>query len=102
MSGICGIVRRGAEINRAALDPMLASLVVSDEAASAVVPGLSAGVGVVPRWKGQQVGEVAHVRVALDSDLVDLQAAARRLSQEGLMPSELTIAQQIGWLYIIR
>lgn len=102
MSGICGIVHRGVEINRTTLEPMLAALVVSDEAMPSVVPGLSAGVGVSPRWKGQQVGEVAHVRVAVDSDLIDLQAAARRLTQEGLMPSELSIAQQIGWLYIIR
>jgi len=102
VSGICGITHRGADITRLVLEPMLGALVVSDESAAIAIPSVSTGMGVVPRWKGQQIGELAHVRIAIDSDLVDLQAVAKRLSQEGLMPSELTVAQQIGWLYIIR
>jgi asparagine synthase (glutamine-hydrolysing) len=81
---------------------MLSGLAVAGEAASTLLPGGPAGMAVVPRWKGQQVGQVAHVRVAIDSDMIDLQPALQRLSREGLMPSELTLAQQIGWLYILQ
>ncbi|MGC1087986.1 MAG: asparagine synthase-related protein, partial [Candidatus Acidiferrum sp.] len=102
MSGICGICRPGAEISKASLEPMLSSLVVSDEAAAGILSGRSVGLGVLPRFPGQQVAEVAHVRVALDSDFVDLQSARKRLSAESLSPSEMSLADQVAWLYVLR
>lgn len=81
---------------------MLAALAISGESASRVVSGRSVAAGVAPRFKGQEVGEVTHVRIAIDSDLVDCQPAFRRLAQEGLSPSEMSVAQQIGWLYLLR
>lgn len=81
---------------------MLAALSVGGEAAPAAVSGDSSALGVSPRWKGQQVAQVAHVRIAIDSDLVDLQPALQRLTREGLIPSEMAVAQQVAWLYILR
>ena len=84
------------------LEPMLAGLFVGAECASTVISGRSIAVGVSPRFSGQTVGTVAHIRIAIDSDLVDVQAAVKRLAGEGLNPSEMSLAEQIGWLYLIR
>jgi asparagine synthase (glutamine-hydrolysing) len=81
---------------------MLASLAVGGEAEPSAISGDFAAVAVCPRWKGQQVAHVANVQIAIDSDFIDLQPALQRLTQEGLMPSELTVAQQVAWLYILR
>lgn len=102
MSGICGICRPGAEIGIHSLEPMLSSLVVSDETAASTLSGRSAAFGVLPRFPGQQVADVAHVRVAIDSDVFGLQAAHKLLAAEGLSPSEMTLADQVAWLYILR
>jgi asparagine synthase (glutamine-hydrolysing) len=84
------------------LEPMLAGLAVSNESAPVALVGHSVAMAVAPLWKGQQVGEVAHVRVAIDSDLVGFQAATKRLVSEGLIPSEMSVAEQVGWLYLLR
>lgn len=84
------------------LEPMLAGLFVGAECASTVISGRSIAVGVSPRFSGQTVGTVAHIRIAIDSDLVDVQAAVKRLAGEGLNPSEMSLAEQIGWLFLIR
>jgi asparagine synthase (glutamine-hydrolysing) len=56
--------------------------------------------GVSPRWHGQVAADVAHVRIAIDSDLIDLAAISEKLRSEGLMPSEMSVAQQVAWLYL--
>src|SRR5258708_4634923 len=81
---------------------MLAALIISDESASLALCGSSAALGVVPRWKGQQIGEFAHVRIAIDSDLVGLQVTAKRLVSEGLIPAQMSVAEQVIWLYLRR
>jgi len=102
LSGICGICRPGTETSKTALEPMLAGLTISDEAAPKVVSGVSAAFGVAPRWKGQAVGRVGHVRIAIDSDLIGLQAATKSVAGEGLNPSELSVAEQVAHLYLSR
>src|SRR5262249_34806829 len=93
---------RGVQPSKVALEPVLAALAVGGEAAPSAISGDSAAMAVSPRWPGQQLAQVAHVRIAIDSDLIDLQPALQRLTREGLMPSEMTVAQQVGWLYILR
>jgi asparagine synthase (glutamine-hydrolysing) len=90
------------EISKANLGPMLSALIVSDESAASGLAGRSSAFGLVPRFPGQQLGEVAHVRIAIDSDLVDLKAASKRLASEGLSPSEMSVANQVAWLYLLR
>jgi len=102
VSGICGICHPGIEISKPQLEPMLAALIISDESASLALCGSSAALGVVPRWKGQQIGEFAHVRIAIDSDLVGLQVTAKRLVSEGLIPAQMSVAEQVIWLYLRR
>src|SRR5262249_28911650 len=81
---------------------MLAGLAVGGEGEPAAISGDSVAMAVSPRRSGQQVAEVAHVRIAIDSDLVAIQPVLQRLTREGLMPSEMTVAQQVAWLYILR
>jgi len=83
------------------LERMLPGLVVSDEHPLVVVSGSSTGMGVAPRWKGQEVKELAHIRIAIDSDLVGLQSETKALLTEGLIPSEMSVAEVIGWLYLL-
>lgn len=84
------------------LERMLPGLTVSEEHPPKVLHGSSTGVGVLPRWNGQEVKELAHLRIAIDSDLVNLQSETRALLSEGLAPSEMSVAEVIGWLYLVR
>jgi asparagine synthase (glutamine-hydrolysing) len=102
VSGICGICQPGTKISATQLERMLAALVVSDELPPLTLSGTSMGTGVAPRWKGQDVKDVAHVRVAIDSDLIGLQSEAGTLASEGLVPSEMSVGELVGWLYLKR
>src|SRR5260370_37221338 len=99
---MCGICHPGIETSKPQLEPMLAALILSDESTSLALCGSSAALGVVPRGKGDQSGEFAHARIAIVSDLVGLQVAAKRLVSEGLIPAQMSVAEQVIWLYLRR
>jgi len=101
MSGICGICQPGREFARGALDPMLEAiaLLLDDRPIESV--GADVGLGVVPHWPGQQFAAVPGVRVALDGDLLNIQAWDATLLGTGMDPRELTVAQRVAWLYVL-
>lgn len=58
--------------------------------------------GVVPRWAGQQVGEIPGVRLAIDADLLRVGRWIEKLKTEGAPVESLSLAQQLCWLYRLR
>jgi asparagine synthase (glutamine-hydrolysing) len=102
MSGICGIGEPGAELREASLEPMLAACAVSQNEEVHALAGSSAAFGVSRRWPFQEVGQVRHVRIAIDADLHNIDEIRSTLKSEGLSRDNQPVAEAIANLYILR
>lgn len=102
MSGICGICAPGTPASRMNLAALYPGLKLAGDGKVSYVTGLSASMGVVPRWAGQQVGEVPGVRLAVDADLLRVGRWVASLKREGAPIEGLSLAQQLCWLYRLR
>jgi asparagine synthase (glutamine-hydrolysing) len=102
MSGICGICQPGVEIPRANLDEMLTACSLPEESGCESVMGNSAAFGVSQRWSYQQIGRARHIRIALDADLYNADELAALLEAEGLPRGQMSLAEAVANLYILR
>ncbi len=102
MSGVCGICQPGVEVSRANLDEMLAACSLPEESGCEGLAGNSAALGVGRRWPYQQTGKVRGVRIALDADLHNLEELSALLEGEGLPGGQMSLAEAIANLYILR
>jgi asparagine synthase (glutamine-hydrolysing) len=102
MSGICGICQPGVEVLRANLDEMLAACSLPEESGCEGLAGNSAALGVGRRWPYQQTGKVRGVRIALDADLHNLEELSALLEGEGLHGGQMSLAEAVANLYILR
>lgn len=81
---------------------MLACIALPGERQYERRAGNPVAMGVSPRWPGQDLAEVEHVQVAIDSDLIRLDQISAVLKSSGPAASEMTIAQQVARLYLAR
>ena len=84
------------------LTAMYPSLTFAGDGDERCVVGPSVSMGVVPRWAGQQVGEIPGVRLAIDADLLRVGRWIEKLKTEGAPIEGLSLAQQLCWLYRLR
>src|ERR1700730_13939941 len=92
MSGICGICQPGRVFRHGDLRPMLEAISLPGDHRPAESAGTDVGLGVVPRWPGQQVAGIPGVRLVLDGDLVQTNAWDATLARTGLATSQMTLA----------
>jgi asparagine synthase (glutamine-hydrolysing) len=102
MSGICGICQPGVELPRRNLDEMLAACSLPEESGCERLLGNSIALGVSRRWPNQQTGKVRGVRIALDADLYNTGELRALLEGEGLPLGQLSLAEAVANLYILR
>lgn len=102
MSGICGICQPGVEVPRANLDEMLTACSLPEESGCEGSVGNSAALGVSRRWPYQQTGKFRGVRIALDADLHSLDEIRALLEKEGLPGGQMSLAEVVANLYILR
>jgi asparagine synthase (glutamine-hydrolysing) len=101
MSGICGICQRGREFVHGALQPMFSAIALPMDDRPVEFAGADAALGVVPHWQGQQLATIPGVRVALDSDLLNIQNWDASLTHTGMDPGQMTLAERVAWLYAL-
>jgi asparagine synthase (glutamine-hydrolysing) len=101
MSGICGICEPGREFLGTTLRPMLDSLALRGDKKPDELSGSGAIFGVSSRWSGHQVASIPGVRLCLDSDLVNTHAWDETLSRTGLKLQGMSLAEKVGWLYML-
>jgi len=102
MSGICGLCQPGVELPRANLDEMLAACSLPEESGCERLLENSIALGVSRRWPHQQTGKVRGVRIALDADLYNSDELSALLEGEGLPRGQLSLAEAVANLYILR
>ncbi len=102
MSGICGLCQPGVEVLQANLDEMLAALCLPEESGCESLVGNSIALGVSRRWPMQQTGKVHGIRIALDADLHNSEEISALLEEEGLFSSQMSFAESVANLYILR
>ncbi len=100
MSGICGIYRPDGASTQEQLEAMLPCVAVSGERDCGRLAGSPVALGVAPRWPGQDLAEVEHVRLAIDSDLIGLDQISAVLNSRGLAASDMSAGQQVAQLYL--
>ncbi len=101
MSGICGICQPGVEFDRASLDAMLARVALPEDLRRDAATGKAAALGACQRWTFQQVAAIPGARVAVDADLNNLPQVAALLAEKDLDARQMSLAEQLGWLYIL-
>jgi asparagine synthase (glutamine-hydrolysing) len=80
---------------------MLSALGEPQGARGQSLAGRSAALGVSHRWPGQEVDEVAGVRIAIDADLLNVSELKRTLAGKGIDASGLSLAELLAHLYVL-
>jgi asparagine synthase (glutamine-hydrolysing) len=101
MSGICGICHPGVEVLPGSIEAMLARLALPQDNRSRGGTTHSVAFGVAQKWTFQQMATVGGVQIAVDADLLNLEELSKRLKQKEIDASDLTLAEQLAWLYTL-
>jgi len=102
VSGICGICELNRDIPRANVEPMVSALTSASESSRSVMPGRSFAAGVARRWDTQDTASVAHIRIAIDVDLLNVADLAQYLKAHDTSAPQSSVAELLASLYILR
>lgn len=99
MSGICGIHKFSAGLQKIDLDPMLSGLRVRDQRAHDLVGGQSAMLGMVPGHDTQDLFDKDGIRIAVDCELINVAEIKAKLASRGVAVDGISVAQIVWYLY---
>ena len=101
MSGICGICQFDRESDSSSLEPMLSALAIAPAERATSTAERSIALGVARRWAGQEVATIPGIRIAIDSDLLNIKELKARLATRGVDTGAATLAECLAYLYEI-
>jgi len=99
MSGICGICQHGASIDKRDLEPVLAALVLPEEADQEFAAFPSACLGVARRWPFQQAATTNGLAIAADAEIYNRKELASLLGDMAGDACQFPLAVLLAHLY---